>query len=416
MTITALQLAAIAGTKKVPKYAAEIAAAINKYAPIYGVTTQDDLANLLSNIVVETGGFTRMDENLNYSAKRLMQVWPSRFPTLASTKGYANNPTALANKVYGGRMGNAGKSNAGWLYRGSGPGQVTGFTNFATCERLTGLPFTQKPDLMRDPEHGTHAALSLWKDFGMSKLASSDKIVAARKKWNGGTHGLDIVQAARKRADKQKLSVAPVVLVVKEKPKPAPAIDPAAEPVVVVQAGPMTDKATVQTVQSLLWDKGYTEIGSRKPDGSFDGDKGNLTDTAIMAAKKENNFEPINADITADFLIALPKFPARKLSSERTNATAGEVAGKVPEARMSWWQQIVTGATTVVTSIVGVVMGIAQFFGVAEGTVMKVKEYFADVPGEVWLGVTAVVALGMFLLARRGLLASKDAFNTAARR
>ena len=89
------------------------------------------LAAILSEVYHETGG--RMQpviENLNYSAKRMTQVWPKRFPTVASAQPYAGNPRALANKVYGGRLGNTGPDD-GWLYRGRGLAQITGRANYA---------------------------------------------------------------------------------------------------------------------------------------------------------------------------------------------------------------------------------------------------------------------------------------------
>jgi putative chitinase len=88
------------------------------------------LAAILAEVYHETGGQMQpVEENLNYSAKRLTQVWPGRFPTIDSAKPYANNPQRLANKVYGGRMGNTGP-NDGWLFRGRGLPQITGRDNY----------------------------------------------------------------------------------------------------------------------------------------------------------------------------------------------------------------------------------------------------------------------------------------------
>jgi len=88
------------------------------------------LAAVFAEVYHETGGKMQpVEENLNYSAKRLTQVWPGRFPTLASAQPFANSPQKLANKVYGGRMGNAGP-NDGWLFRGRGLPQITGRDNY----------------------------------------------------------------------------------------------------------------------------------------------------------------------------------------------------------------------------------------------------------------------------------------------
>ncbi len=89
------------------------------------------LAYMLAITFHETGATMQpVTENLNYSADRLTQVWPKRFPDLASAKPYARNPRKLANKVYGGRMGNKAADD-GWRYRGRGLPQITGHDNYA---------------------------------------------------------------------------------------------------------------------------------------------------------------------------------------------------------------------------------------------------------------------------------------------
>jgi putative chitinase len=97
------------------------------------------LAAILAEGYHETGGKMQpIEENLNYSAKRLTQVWPGRFPTIASAKPYANNPRRLANKVYGGRLGNTDPDD-GWLYRGRGLSQITGKENYSKFG-IAGVP------------------------------------------------------------------------------------------------------------------------------------------------------------------------------------------------------------------------------------------------------------------------------------
>lgn len=88
------------------------------------------LAYIMATAHHETGGsFEPVEENLGYSAERLMQVWPSRFPSLIAARPYAGNPEKLANKVYGDRMGNTAPGD-GWKYRGRGLVQITGKANY----------------------------------------------------------------------------------------------------------------------------------------------------------------------------------------------------------------------------------------------------------------------------------------------
>lgn len=98
------------------------------------------LCHFLAQIAHESGGFTVKEESLNYkTSKRLMQVWPKRFPTVASTKPFLGQPTKLGDKVYGGRMGNKDPGD-GFKYRGRGYLQTTGrdaYKRFATSSTRT---------------------------------------------------------------------------------------------------------------------------------------------------------------------------------------------------------------------------------------------------------------------------------------
>ncbi len=127
--ITRAHLAVLA-----PHAAAHIVAAIVDHAdevlPRYGLATTTRLPDFMAHILVESAYLTRTDENLSYTAERLHAVWPTRFPTVAGAEPFAHNPQALANKVYGGRMGNAGPDD-GWLNRGQGLLQTTGHDNIA---------------------------------------------------------------------------------------------------------------------------------------------------------------------------------------------------------------------------------------------------------------------------------------------
>jgi len=91
----------------------------------------EQAAYVLATAFHETGGKMQpIEENLTYtSAARIRQVWPSRFASVAAAQPFVRNPRALANKVYGGRMGNTG-ANDGWRFRGRGLVQITGRDNY----------------------------------------------------------------------------------------------------------------------------------------------------------------------------------------------------------------------------------------------------------------------------------------------
>lgn len=91
----------------------------------------EQTAYVLATAFHETGGKMQpIEENLNYTtATQIKKTWPSRFSTVQSAQPYVRNPQGLANKVYGGRMGNAG-ANDGWLYRGRALAQITGKDNY----------------------------------------------------------------------------------------------------------------------------------------------------------------------------------------------------------------------------------------------------------------------------------------------
>lgn len=159
----------------------------------------DEVDDFLGQVLHESGHLERLEENLNYSAKRMVEVWPQRFKTLEDAEPFAHNPQALANKVYGGRMGNV-RPNDGWAYRGSGPIQVTGYDNFAALERLTGLPLTADPGLLRRPGIEALRVCIAWWEGNVPDGILGD-IAHVTKRVNGGTAGLaqrkDLTEDAR---------------------------------------------------------------------------------------------------------------------------------------------------------------------------------------------------------------------------
>ncbi|WP_278987260.1 glycoside hydrolase family 19 protein [Sphingobium yanoikuyae] len=157
--------------------------------PRYDMVTGLRLAHALARWAVETGGFKRMEENLKYSAARLRQVWPSRFPTLASAQPFAGNPKALANHVYGGRFGND-NANDGWRHRGRGPTQLTFEDNYREAKALTGVDVLADPDLVAQPATGLLVACAYWGARKISAAADRDDAATVCKLVQGASEGL----------------------------------------------------------------------------------------------------------------------------------------------------------------------------------------------------------------------------------
>jgi putative chitinase len=117
------------------------------------------LCHFLAQIAHESGGFTVKEESLNYkTSKRLMQVWPKRFPTVASTKPFLGQPTKLGDKVYGGRMGNKDPGD-GFKYRGRGYLQTTGRDAYKKFGDLIDEDLEDNPSLVAEPEISLRCAV-----------------------------------------------------------------------------------------------------------------------------------------------------------------------------------------------------------------------------------------------------------------
>lgn len=193
--ITVKQLAQLAPACDADVWAPELTTA----AETYSINTTRRLSHWLGQLFIESAGFTRFEENLNYSAERLHAVWPGRFPTVTSGAPFAHNPQALANKVYGGRLGNVAPDD-GWAYRGRGPIQITGRDNYQRYGLLIGADLRGNPEMLLDPRVSSAVAGAYWSVHGLNELADSDNIEAITRAINGGLTGLPERTAAVARA------------------------------------------------------------------------------------------------------------------------------------------------------------------------------------------------------------------------
>ena len=152
------------------------------------------LAHFLAQCGHESGGFRLTKENLNYSAKGLNGIFKKYFPTLESALPYERKPEKIANKVYGGRMGNGPESTGdGAKFCGRGYIQLTGKDNYTAFGKSIGEDVCANPQVVAE-KYALLSAAWFFNKNGLHKMAdggSSDAVVTSiTKRVNGGTIGL----------------------------------------------------------------------------------------------------------------------------------------------------------------------------------------------------------------------------------
>nr|DAJ38437.1 MAG TPA: Chitinase A [Caudoviricetes sp.] len=162
--------------------------AIDKQIAVAGCITKPQQAMFLAQYGHETQGFTRLSENLNYSANGLVNVFRKYFPTLNLAKQYERQPQKIANKVYANRMGNGSEASGdGWKYRGRGLPHLTGKDNYGKFQAWLGKT-VEPEELSTDLSLAIKAGVWYWLANGLANLGSVEKVTV---RINGGTNGLE---------------------------------------------------------------------------------------------------------------------------------------------------------------------------------------------------------------------------------
>lgn len=171
----------------------------------YGITTDLRIAHFLAQVLHESGGLSSTRENMNYSAKRITEIFGinrhSAAVTTYEAKQLQNNPQALANRVYG--VGNPRKAKEfgnfgaddGWLYRGGGPIQTTGKNAYQKLTEQIRKVYPDAPDFVVDPDRIVDPrwillpALIYWRSIQGNSYADKNDLRALTKAINGGYNG-----------------------------------------------------------------------------------------------------------------------------------------------------------------------------------------------------------------------------------
>lgn len=166
----------------------------------YEINTILRISHFLAQCAHESGNFSVKQENLNYSAKRLQEVFGRYFTTHAKALLYERKPVKIASLVYGNRMGNGDEQSIeGYKYRGRGYIQLTGKNNYLLFDKSLNesgleIDIIGNPDLVAT----TYPLISAAWFFNKNNLneiadlgGTKEIITRVTKKVNGGTHGLD---------------------------------------------------------------------------------------------------------------------------------------------------------------------------------------------------------------------------------
>jgi putative chitinase len=166
--------------------------ALSLALPDYEINTPQRVASFLAQCAHESGGFRALKENLNYKAASLRRVFPKYFPDDNIAAHYAGKQEMIANRVYGGRMGNGPEeSGDGYKYCGRGLIQLTGKSNYQAFADSIETPVEEIPEFLQTFEGAVQSACWFWESNNLNQFADRGDIITMTKRINGGTIGLE---------------------------------------------------------------------------------------------------------------------------------------------------------------------------------------------------------------------------------
>jgi putative chitinase len=195
--------------KVIPNAPKDIVAAFLKNQTIMNdvLADADSAALAFAHIKAETNGYALrgLTENINYTAQRMVAVWPNRFASVAVVQarfGTGQNWQLRAfDEIYGNRMGNRPHTGDGSKYIGRGGPQITGRDGYAEIGKRINRDLVNNPVLATSADLQPAILEAFWDWKNLNRFVAGDKVdvVGSRKVWNGGTNGLAEVQKEFKR-------------------------------------------------------------------------------------------------------------------------------------------------------------------------------------------------------------------------
>lgn len=175
-----------------PPYSERHALPIERACIEFGIEKEREKIHFLGQCAHETGEFRRARESMNYTPGGLIATFGKRISREQANRlgRHDGNPAqqeAIANIVYGGRLGNYAPGD-GWAFRGGGTIQLTGRYNYTQCSRaLFGDDrMAEDPGMIADPTIAARAAGWFWKTNGLKHWALRDDTLAVSRAINLG--------------------------------------------------------------------------------------------------------------------------------------------------------------------------------------------------------------------------------------
>lgn len=166
----------------------------------YGLTTRLRRIHFFTQLFHESKCIP-VSENLNYSAKRLVEIFKHKFDLNKDGRldikeqekvlQIANKPQLIANFLYANKLGNGNEASGdGWKYRGRGFIQTTLKNNYIELSKETDIDFVNNPDLLLEENNAMLAACFYWNKRNLNRYADTNNLTEVRIGVNGGKIGL----------------------------------------------------------------------------------------------------------------------------------------------------------------------------------------------------------------------------------
>jgi len=169
--------------------------ALEQLFPDYDINTPKRMAAFIAQCSHESGGFMVLKENLNYKPASLRKLFSKYFPTDELAQQYCAKPNkqaAIANRIYGGRMGNGDESSGdGYRFCGRGLIQLTGRSNYQSFADSLEMNINDVPEYLATFEGAAQSACWFWETNKLNQWADKSDLITLTKRINGGLIGIE---------------------------------------------------------------------------------------------------------------------------------------------------------------------------------------------------------------------------------